>query len=137
MVERDEASDTFLYDTSGYSMWPFLLPLEKLVVKKTAFEQVRVGDIIIYRAEGKLICHRVVKKAHRARSCLLYSRGDASLSSPEAVNPEMFAGKAFGILKDERIVSLDTRPQHLLNRLIVIFAPVITYIVKIIMAIRK
>ncbi|MFH1191351.1 MAG: S24/S26 family peptidase, partial [Candidatus Omnitrophota bacterium] len=54
--------DLLFFETSGFSMWPFIRPGERLVIKKSPAQDLRAGDIILYRANNQLACHRLVKK---------------------------------------------------------------------------
>lgn len=124
-------------ETSGFSMWPFVRKGEKLIIRKASIQSLKVGDIILYRANSQapetkhqLVCHRLVKKIKRKDEYLLYTRGDNSTSSPEIVTEEMFLGKAVGIMKNGRVVGLTDLRGRFMNRIIVIFAPLATKILK-------
>jgi len=119
------------YKTTGFSMWPFLKSGERLVVKKMPIKELKIGDIILYRGNNQLVCHRLIKKVKTKERCLLYARGDNSNYSPELVTEEIFLGKAISIIKNGKIISLDGRKQRLINRFIVIIAPLISLGVKI------
>ena len=113
------------FDTSGFSMWPFMRQGEKLVIKKARIDDLRVGDIILYRANNQIVCHRLVKKIMTEDGYSLYARGDNSNSSPELVPEAMFSGKAIGIIKSGKVISLTNCGRRLNSRLIVMIAPLI------------
>jgi hypothetical protein len=59
----------------GLSMFPFLRPGNIVRIKKTAFEDFKKGDLIVFQREDKLVLHRVVKT-----SCsFIESQGDSLL----------------------------------------------------------
>lgn len=122
-------NDIIFIEAKGFSMWPFLREGERLVIKKAAIEDLRIGDIILYRKDEQLVCHRLVKK--EKNGYLLYARGDNSSSAPELVTQEMFQGKVAGVLrKNGRTIDICGRQQRFLNRVIVIIAPLVAGIIK-------
>ncbi len=130
-VKNKELADLSFFKTIGFSMWPFLKAGEKLLIKKTPTENLKVGDIIIYRTDSQLVCHRLIKKIKERERYLLYVRGDSSVSWPEPITEEMFLGKAMGIIKNGKIVTLNQMKGQLINRLIVLFAPLFSRGIKI------
>lgn len=119
------------FETTGFSMWPFFKQGRKLIIKKTTVEDLRIGDIILYRSGNQLVCHRLIKKVKLNNEWLLYARGDNSISLPECVNGQMLLGKAIGIMRGAgKTIFLDTRKQQFLNRFIVIIAPFIIRVFK-------
>ena len=112
-------------------MWPFLKAGEKLLTKRTQAGNLNVGDIIVYRTDNQLVCHRLIKKIKQRERYLLYVRGDSSVSSPVPITEEMFLGKAMGIIKNGKIVALDQTKGQLINRLIVLVAPSVSWGIRI------
>lgn len=125
-------NDIIFIEAKGFSMWPFIREGEKLIVaRNVSIQDLKVGEIILYRAEDKLVCHRLVKKIKNNGGYLIYSRGDNSLSSPELVTKERFLGKVAGILrKNGRTINISGRQQRFFNRVIVIIAPFVAGIIK-------
>lgn len=130
-VKNKELADLSFFETTGFSMWPFLRPGEKFLIKKTPTENLKVGDIIIYRADNQLVCHRLIKKIKQRERYLLYVRGDSSVSWPEPITEEMFLGKAISIIKNGKIITLNQMKRQLINRLIVLVAPLVSWGIKI------
>ncbi len=122
----NNTEDLLFFETSGFSMWPFIRQGEKLVIKKVPVDDLRAGDIISYRANHQLVCHRLVKKNRD----FFYTRGDNSISSPEMITKEMFIGKVVGIIKNNRMISLTSWRNRLINSFIVIIAPLIIRFLK-------
>ncbi|MBU4251571.1 MAG: S24/S26 family peptidase [Candidatus Omnitrophica bacterium] len=118
--------DLLFFETSGFSMWPFIRPKEKLLIKKIPVDDLRPGDIILYRANNQLACHRLVKKNRD----FLWTRGDNSISSPEMITKEMFIGKVVGIIKNNKMISLTGWRSRLINSFMVIIAPLIIRFLK-------
>ncbi len=130
-MKNKELADLSFFETTGFSMWPFLKAGEKLLIKKTPTENLKVGDIIIYRADNQLVCHRLIKKTKERERYLLYVRGDSSVSGPEPITEEMFLGKAISIIKNGKIITLHQMKGQFINRLIVLVAPLVSWGIKI------
>lgn len=124
--------DLFFFETTGYSMWPFIKAGEKLIVKNLPVENLMSGDIILYRQDNQLICHRLVKKVKNKQKYILYARGDNSASSPEIIAEDVYSGKAVGILRNNKIFSLTGWKACFFNRIIILTAPCIALSAKII-----
>lgn len=120
------------FNTTGYSMWPFLKQGERVIVKKVPLEELKIGDIILYRENGQLVCHRLVKKIRSRDRHLLYARGDNSLSSSSLVEEGSYEGRAAGVLKNGKIIDLVNTRQFFINRSIVIIAPLISRFINLI-----
>jgi len=116
-------NQTYYYETSGYSMWPFLLPKERLLVKEGAFAFLRRGDLLLYRAGDQVICHRVVGIDRIAHT--VFVRGDAAAGKPEVVCLAAIVGRAVGKVRKGRLIRLDTRMQYWQNQLIICVLPAV------------
>lgn len=126
MKNKEELANLSFFETTGFSMWPFLRGGEKLIIKRTPIIKLKVGDIIIYRANNQLVCHRLIGKAKERERYMLYARADSSLSSPEPVTEEMFLGQTVSIIQNDRIISLNGGKRRIINRLIVLVAPLVS-----------
>ena len=111
-------------------MWPFLKGQEKLIVRRIPLSDLRLGDLVLYKSNKQLVCHRLVKKAKNNGTCLIYSRGDASFGSAEPVNEEMLLGKVIAVMKNGKITSLEGLGQQVFNRISPIFSPLRNLIIK-------
>ena len=126
MKNKEELANLSFFETTGFSMWPFLRGGEKLIIKRTPIGNLKVGGIIIYRANNQLVCHRLIRKAKERERYMLYARADGSLSSPEPVTEEMFLGQAVSIIRNGKIISLNGTKRQLINRVIVLVAPLVS-----------
>jgi signal peptidase I len=126
MKEKREEGDLYFFETIGFSMWPFLKAGQRLIIKRTSIEDLKIGDVILYLANNQRVCHRLIKKIRHRQGQFLYARGDNSASSPELVSEEMFLGKVAGIVRNGKIISLDGMRQRLVNLVIVRVAPLVS-----------
>lgn len=99
----------------GHSMFPTIIANETIVVEPIDPGTVRVGDIILYRTNGRIIAHRVVginvhfddgsstrsdlaaQSSVRSPHCLFILRGDASPACDAPVNAGQILGKVVSI----------------------------------------
>ncbi|MFH1504505.1 MAG: nucleotidyltransferase family protein [Candidatus Omnitrophota bacterium] len=71
--EKDLDNDLSFFETSGFSMWPFIKQGQKLIIKKILPESLKIGDIILYQEDNQKVCHRLVKKVNKAiNSCFIF-----------------------------------------------------------------
>jgi len=126
-----EITENLLFiETKGFSMWPFLKGEEKLIVRKTPVSDLKLGDLVLYKIDNQLVCHRLVKKTRTNDGYHIYSRGDTSFGPAELVNEQMFLGKVIGIIKNNEITSFEGVRQRVINRISLIVLPLLNFIIK-------
>jgi len=89
-----------------------------------------VGDILLYRSNNQIVCHRLVRKVAKDNGYLFYTRGDASRTVEGPVKEEAFMGKVTGILRKGRIVDITGEKYCFINLGIVKFAPFLNKVTK-------
>ena len=58
-----QAGGTAVLRVRGNSMWPFLRDnRDRVMLRASAAERVRVGDVLFFRYEGRYLLHRVVRR---------------------------------------------------------------------------
>ncbi|MBN1492828.1 MAG: S24/S26 family peptidase [Candidatus Omnitrophica bacterium] len=124
-LNRDFQNIIFI-DAIGFSMWPFVRQGQKLLIKKVSLKDLVIGDIILYRINDQMVCHRLIRRSLDAKKSHLYVRGDNSPSAPECITNEMLLGKVVGILKNDTMIDLTKRRYRYINRAIVELAPLLT-----------
>ncbi len=67
----------------GMSMFPILMPGDKVQIKQVTFDQMKPGQVLIFECGGQWIAHRLIKKDPQT-GCLI-TRGDARLHNDEQV----------------------------------------------------
>jgi signal peptidase I len=122
--------DLEFFETAGLSMWPFLGPGERLIIKRVTAGDLRIGDLVIYREGDMTVCHRLVKKTKSNREYLLYARGDSATRAPDPVRPEILIGRVVGRIKNGRVINVMAPGRRFAARLIVIVAPWLIHAVR-------
>ena len=109
--------ESFLIKAAGFSMWPFVKDGDRLIVKKLKVQDLKIGDIILYKDgnNSQNICHRFVKKIESKDGFMLFARADAGgiLSGP--ISEDNLIGRVIGIIRDGKVMNLRTRQQIVLN----------------------
>lgn len=57
-------------------MAPLIRPGDEVLVSKAAAQQIRFGDVVVFRRDGDLIVHRVLKKWRTADAICFGEKGD-------------------------------------------------------------
>ena len=126
------------FEVKGFCMWPFLRDGQKILVKKTIGPDFRTGDLVLYRADGRLFCHRLLRKEKNNGNCLFYCRPDTSSGAGESVNESTVVGKVAAVMSGNKMVNLET-PFQRLHAVIILFflAPFMAAIGKLYMFLKR
>lgn len=109
-------------ETSGFSMRPFIKGKERIIVRKADLKNFRIGDVVVFKKNGALICHRLVKKAKFKGRYIIFCRGDNS-SSAEMVMEDAVEGRVTAIIKNNKVIDFNSPVQHAVNFTIVFISP--------------
>lgn len=111
-------------------MWPFIRSGDKILVKNITAEDLSIGDVILYRVNGYLACHRLIKKALSGSEYLLYTRGDNTAGQAQIITADMLIGRVTGVLKRGRVVNFTSLLWMVINRFIAQAGPFVKIAVK-------
>lgn len=118
----DNNQELLYMETSGFSMRPFIKGKERIIVKKSGLKCFRIGDAVVFKKNGKLICHRLIKKVKLEGRYIIFCRGDNSYSA-EMVTEDAVEGRVAAIIKDNKVINFDSPVQHAVNFTIVLISP--------------
>lgn len=96
----------------GSSMLPWVLPKDIALIRRISMENVRCGDVVLFRRENQLFVHRIVEKRGSLSAAQLFSKGDAHPTSDGIVQEQELLGRVMRIYRDGRRIDLDA-PRHL------------------------
>ncbi|MGL6173555.1 MAG: signal peptidase I [Cellulosilyticaceae bacterium] len=93
------------------SMEPFIEPGDIILVKKFQIQEeikiLEVGDVIVFKREGKSISHRIIAVVHQEGKDLYETKGDANESADTKwVRPEDLQGKVIKVVPKLGLPSL-------------------------------
>lgn len=93
----------------GRSMYPELRHGMRLEVQTAAYDELKIGDLVVYHDGKSLICHRLIGK----HLSLCYLKGDTNLWADPPVIWSQVLGRVTRVVDDElRLHSLDTPRQR-------------------------
>lgn len=101
---------TAKFSASGHSMRPTILDGDILTVEPLAAAEIRRGQILLVRSDGRLRAHRVV-----TTHPVLVTRGDAGLENDSPV--EAVLGQVTALQRGGNTISLQGRTRVLCQRL--------------------
>jgi signal peptidase I len=134
MNEQEQA----LNSVKGFSMWPFLKDGQQILVKKIALSEFHRGDLVLYRAADKLICHRLLRMEQKNGQWFFHCRGDASHDGEDQISEKMIEGKVAAVISGTKAINLETRWQRLWSVLILLLiAPLLASLNKIYNKLKK
>lgn len=98
----DPTSDSSLIavHVTGSSMFPALLSGDRVLVKKSAFADLNVGDIIVWSDDSlNHVAHRIVSMDGSATTPVITTKGDLQLGPDPAVESDRVIGKLVAVLR--------------------------------------
>jgi hypothetical protein len=85
-------------------MYPMLRNGVRIEVQPTAYDELRIGDLVVFHDGCGIICHRLIRKADR----LCHLKGDTNLFADPPVVWSQVLGRVTRIIdNDLHIISLD------------------------------
>jgi Peptidase S24-like len=95
----------------GTSMQPWVRPKDIALIRKISLENVRCGDVVLFRRENHLFVHRIVEKRGSLNAAQLFSKGDAHPTSDGMVQEQELLGRVVRIYRHGRRIDLDAPRQ--------------------------
>lgn len=103
---------------SGTSMKPILSEGTQVLVKHSG-RTIKIGDIVVYLRNNKLISHRVIRIKTEGENKLYLTKGDSALrfDSPP-IREEDVVGVVHAVLNGQNIIDLRTRKWKFIGRIL-------------------
>ena len=95
----------------GTSMLPWVRPQDIALIRQTPLENVRCGDIVLFRRENHLFVHRIVKKQGSLEAAQFLSKGDAHPAPDGILEEQELLGRVVRIYRHGRRIDLDAPGQ--------------------------
>lgn len=77
----------------GTSMTPTVQPGDILSIQHVDFQEISIGQIVLFSRDGRLITHRVVEKSASPQAPRLITRGDRVAKNDYPVSPDELLGR--------------------------------------------
>ncbi|MCX7009608.1 MAG: S24/S26 family peptidase [Kiritimatiellaeota bacterium] len=98
----------FVFRAHGRSMWPFIRDGDTVHVVPVVPEQLRRGDIVLFRTIGEaLLAHRIVRLLRSTNGFTWVTRGDALLATDAPFAAHQLLGRVSRRIRQGRSVRLD------------------------------
>jgi signal peptidase I len=95
----------------GTSMLPWVRPNDIALIRKISLENVRCGDVVLFRRENHLFVHRIVEKRGSLDAAQLFAKGDAHPTSDGVVHKQELLGRVMRIYRNGQRIDLDAPRQ--------------------------
>jgi hypothetical protein len=102
----------------GTSMLPWVRPGSVALIRQISIENVRCGDMVLFRRDTHLFVHRIVEKRGSLETAQLFSKGDAHPTSDGPMGQGQLLGRVVRIYRDGDGIDLDAPGQLALGLLI-------------------
>jgi signal peptidase len=112
-----QAGRQHLISISGRSMLPAIHDGDHALVSHGC-AGVRPGDVIVFRHDGTLIAHRVLRIEHGDDGPTFVTKGDNATHLDPPLSADEIVGRVLAIERGRRHTSLDTTTWRILGRLI-------------------
>jgi signal peptidase I len=92
----------------GESMAPFLHSGSRVLVSKGTTGEVLCGDLLLFEVEGKLICHRVLRRRASGGKYAFLTKGDDWRTIEFWIGEEQVIGRVVSVERNGDLVRLDS-----------------------------
>jgi len=92
-------SPLFALSLAGNSMFPILLPTDKVLVKKCILDELGTGDVVVWSDSGKFVAHRVLSTSTDAGKSFIITKGDFCTEPDPPVEASRIVGKVIAVLR--------------------------------------
>jgi hypothetical protein len=74
-------------------MTPAIQPGDLLTIQHTNFQEISIGQIVLFSRDGRLVTHRVVERSEGPQGPYLVTRGDRVAQNDSPVFPDELLGR--------------------------------------------
>jgi hypothetical protein len=119
LIELLKSGKTVDVPASGLSMFPFLLPFDVLRVRPESAEKLKLGQIIVYESNAKIISHRFIGIKDGKVIC----KGDGLLYSDAPVEPGAVLGVVIARTRKNKTTYFNTKRSAIFGQIISYITP--------------
>jgi signal peptidase I len=102
----------------GASMLPWVRPADIAIIRHTSVDNVRCGDVVLFRRDNRLFVHRIVERRGSLGTARFYAKGDAHPGSDGHVEEQELLGRVVRLYRGHQRIDLDAPSQLALGVLI-------------------
>lgn len=98
----------------GYCMYPSIMPGDILHARHKKFQEINIGEVVIFQRDGLLFAHRVIRKDEHNCPLGLITQADRSLSADGPLIPvKDILGVLIAVERKKRLINFDNKPLKL------------------------
>ena len=102
----------------GCSMLPWVRPGDIAILRKVSPEEIRCGDIVLFRRENRIFVHRKVERFTWGGRNFIVTKGDANPHADGVIAMPEILGRVERIYRAGRRIEFHSRERRTLNALI-------------------
>jgi signal peptidase I len=95
----------------GTSMLPWVRPGDIALIRNASHENVRCGDVVLFRRNEHLYVHRIVKKEGSLDAAEFFAKGDAHPTTDGALGKQELLGRVVRIYRRGQRIDLEAPGQ--------------------------
>jgi len=99
----------------GFSMFPYLVGGDLICVEFCSFDELRIGDILVFKSFNNWIAHRLINKNKIENKVLLVTKGDSCKYPEMPIDEKTFIGKVISFERKGRIIRFDSNHRKFIN----------------------
>lgn len=123
LIRKSLEQNKLCFKALGSSMFPFVRNGDMVTIKKVKSDTLLVGEIVFYEKDGSFCLHRFLKRNSKNE---IITKGDNQPILDTPISSEDVLGKLIIIKRDNQVITLDSRLNKIMGRLIAVFYP-LTY----------
>jgi signal peptidase I len=112
IVEGIHACKRIALRVHGTSMLPWVRPHDIAIIRRATLDDIRCGDVVLFRRNDRLFVHRIVEKRGSLDATQFIAKGDAHRNSDGHVEESELLGRLVRLYRSGRHIDLET-PRHL------------------------
>lgn len=93
----------FFPASDGTSMLPIIYPKDRLFIKATSVNRLKVNDVITFYKKNKFITHRIIYKKNQ----YIITKGDSNPKIDGRIYPKQIIGKVYQLERNGRVMNLE------------------------------
>jgi len=92
----------------GMSMFPFLKHGDIITIRKCSINELRIGDVVVFKTAEKWIAHRLLKIITKENKIFLLTKGDTCRFKDPLFAEEQYVGKVISYKRKSKEKKLDS-----------------------------
>lgn len=105
LKESIQKGESIKIKLGGNSMWPFIKNGTNATIKKIEIEKLKIGDIIIFLINNKVIVHRIILLNKSKKE--ITTKGDNMFFCDKKISSSEYIGKIISLEIDNKTINPD------------------------------